>query len=351
MPRTKRDYVGSGFSTIQIVSRIVLAVMLEFWKICTSALLMVLLIFWFQGGFLASLVLVVAVFGIFYNAQDLLLYHPNQPPQSRLYVELPSIVNLPYENHFIKSQDGTVINMVLIPQKKADSPTIIFFHGNAGNIGNRLLNAYGLYAACGFNVLMVEYRGYGKSQGSPSEHGFYMDSQTAMDFLLKRPEINKSRIIVFGRSLGGGVATHLLTQPYYSRFICALILENTFTSIQNIGAVIFKMDFLKYVPSFMLKNKFCSNKRMSNIRQPTLFISGLSDNLIPPKMMQELFQSSASSFKRFVPIQGGNHNDTWTCPGYYEAIASFSREVLNQVKSQNTSEDVHLTLETSVHNV
>ncbi|ESO86065.1 hypothetical protein LOTGIDRAFT_129983 [Lottia gigantea] len=327
MPASSRNFVGSGFGTIKLVSTIVLALLIQFWKLCTTAALVVFLIFWFEGGIVASITFFLAIFGLFYYVQDMLLYHPNQPPMSRLYVELPSTLGLPFENHFIRTQDGVMINAVYIPRLHPGAATLVFFHGNAGNIGNRLLNAYSLYNSCGFNILMVEYRGYGKSQGSPSEQGFYLDSQAAMDFLIKRPEINKSRIIVFGRSLGGGVAVQLLTEPYYSQYICALILENTFTSIQAIGGVIFKLDFLKFVPQFLIKNKFANSKKISSIRHPTLFISGLADNLIPPRMMEELYQLSGSSYKRMVPIQGGSHNDTWMCPGYFESIANFVHEV------------------------
>ena len=103
----------------------------------------------------------------------MLLYHPESPPDSRLMVITPDTFQMPFENHYIRSADGTSINVYLIKQIQRASCTIIFFHGNAGNIGHRLQNALGLYSVLNANVVMVEYRGYGKSEGSPSESGFY----------------------------------------------------------------------------------------------------------------------------------------------------------------------------------
>jgi len=111
-----------------------------------------------------------------YKAGDRLLYHPDQPPQSRIFIPTPALFNLPFENLFIKSRDGTQLHMFLIKQVSSDNshsrvPTILFLHGNAGNIGHRLVNVRGLYQNIGCNIALVEYRGYGRSDGSPSEEG------------------------------------------------------------------------------------------------------------------------------------------------------------------------------------
>ena len=91
-------------------------------------------------------------------------------------------------------------------------PTVLYLHGNAGNIGHRLVNVQGLYNSIGCNVALVEYRGYGRSEGTPSEEGLCMDAQAALDFLLTRSDINTEKILVFGRSLGGAVAIDLATR-------------------------------------------------------------------------------------------------------------------------------------------
>lgn len=319
--------MGKGFRTIELISRVVIAVISRFWKLCMSTALMLLLIFWFNGGALTLTLLIFSVLGIFFNAQDMLLYYPDQPPQSRLYVEMPSLYNLPFENHFVKTADGIKINLVFIKHKNSNAPTVIYFHGNAGNIGHRLTNAHGLYTSCGLNILLVEYRGYGKSEGSPYESGLYLDAETALDFILRRNDVDQRNIFIFGRSLGGAVAIHLASQSYYAKFIAGVIVENTFTSLPDIGRNIFNIAFIKYIPEFCFKSQYPSKDRIQKIKLPTLFLSGLSDQLIPPKMMKTLHNVSGSTFKKLVKFENGTHNETWMCPHYYEAILVFIKEV------------------------
>ena len=91
----------------------------------------------------------------------------------------------------------------------ASSPTVLYFHGNAGNIGHRLMNVKGFVQMLGCNVCLLEYRGYGHSDGSPSEDGLYMDAQAALDYLVGRPDVDQRKIIVFGRSLGKCIITYV----------------------------------------------------------------------------------------------------------------------------------------------
>lgn len=143
--------------------------------------------------------------GILYHAQDNCLYYPELPSHSRVFVPIPSMYNLPYESVQTKSADGVSIHMFFIFQPKErqrQSPTIIFLHGNAGNMGHRLQNCVGLYHNLHCNILLVEYRGYGLSEGSPTEDGLYMDARASLDYLYSRNDINHSEIIIFGRSLG-----------------------------------------------------------------------------------------------------------------------------------------------------
>lgn len=127
------------------------------------------------GGILILLVLLVTLIGALYHYQDSLLYYPEQPESARVFVQLPSSVGLPYETTLLTGKDGTKIASYFIKQqpndKATNAPTMVYFHGNAGNIGHRLHNAQVLYRHCGFNILLVEYRGYGKSAGTPSELG------------------------------------------------------------------------------------------------------------------------------------------------------------------------------------
>ena len=111
----------------------------------------------------------------------------------------------------------------------------VYFHGNAGNIGHRLENAKVLYKTLKCNILLVEYRGYGMSDGIPSEEGFYQDAQAAYDFVDSREDLDSSKIVIFGRSLGGAVAIDLASRCDYRDRLLALVVENTFTSIPDLG--------------------------------------------------------------------------------------------------------------------
>lgn len=300
------------------------------WTLSGLAVVIFFAVYWFYGGILAVFTLFVIILVILYQVQDNLLYHPEDSFQSRYYVQVPPVVGLPYENIFTRSIDGTLIHLYFIPQigeKSLTAPTIVFFHGNAGNMGHRLQNASGLYHNLHCNILMLEYRGYGLSSGKPSEEGLSMDARTAIDYLSSRKDINHRQIILFGRSLGGAVAIDLAARPEYSAKIWCLILENTFTSIPDMANALFQWRFLKSVPLLFYKNKYLSRWKIARVNNPALFISGLSDALVPPAMMTELHNRCGSVYKQLKHIDAGTHNDTWTCPGYYASIASFLRSV------------------------
>jgi fermentation-respiration switch protein FrsA (DUF1100 family) len=311
------------------VFHIVAAVVMRCWALAGAAVLACLLLYWAYGGLLAFLLLCFATTGILYHAQDNLLYHPEMPAHSKVFVPVPSLFGLPYENIFVRSADGTLLHLFFIRQpgdQATVAPTILFLHGNAGNMGHRLQNALGLYQYLQCNVLMLEYRGYGLSQGSPSEEGLYMDARTALDFLSLRHDVNHKEIIVFGRSLGGAVAIDIAAQPEYASRIWCVIVENTFTSIPDMAKVLIGWRVLHYLPLCFYKNKFLSLCKMGSLMVPTVFVSGLADTLVPPRMMVELHQRCGSRHKQLVQFASGTHNETWTSPGYYHSLATFLQD-------------------------
>lgn len=132
-----------------------------------------------------------------------MLYYPEVPTNSRLFVPAPNTFGLPFENVYFKSLDSTKLHAYFILQPQPHQcKTILFFHGNAGNIGHRLPNAKGLFKHLQANIFLVEYRGYGLSEGVPSESGLYKDAQAALNYLQGRQDIDQRQIVVFGRSLG-----------------------------------------------------------------------------------------------------------------------------------------------------
>lgn len=329
MPKTKQSLQHTGFKTIETIGRLVLHVVLRFWRFCSAAMLTLLLLYWLYGGVVSFLLLTAAVFGALYHYQDTLLYFPEQPVTSRVYVQNPAILGFPFENLYLKTQDGLKINAVFLkhsPQFQSSVPTVLFFHGNAGNIGHRLANARSWYSYCGCNVFLVEYRGYGKSEGSPSEQGFELDSEAAFSYLMSRTDIDTNKVVVFGRSLGGAVAISLASNELYLDKAFALIVENTFTSIPSMANQLV-MNGISKLPYFCFRNKFDSLKKIRKARVPTLFLSGLADQLIPPRMMTSLYKASGSCLKKMKCFDHGTHNETWQCYGYFDAISRFLCEV------------------------
>ncbi|XP_050361300.1 protein ABHD13 isoform X2 [Nymphalis io] len=281
------------------------------WVVSTFTLFSSAIIFWFYGYFLA---LTVFSFGI---------------SDSRLFVLQPSNYKLPYESIKIKSKDGFKIHMFLIKQPMLSNhrPTMIFFHGNAGNMGQRLCNVSGFYHKLNINILLVEYRGYGLSEGSPSEQGLYMDAQTAFDYLMQRNDIDHTQIILFGRSLGGAVAIDLASRLEYKNKIWALIVENTFTSIPDMAKILLKWRCLNWLPMFCHKNKYMSLNKMSCVSSATLVVCGACDALVPPRMARELLLCCGAPLKRLAVLSGGGHDDTWTRPDYYAVLQRFLLDV------------------------
>ena len=206
-----------------------------------------------------------------------------------------------------------------------------FLFLSTGNIGSP--SYIGLYTRCGVNILLVEYRGYGLSDGYPSEQGFYLDGEAAVKYLMNRTDIDHQQIVLYGHSLGGAVATHIaaMDSPWKSN-ISAVILENTFTSIQQIGAHIFRnvLPFLSKLPAFLVRNRFESADKIMNIKAPILFICGDKDEIVPHHMTIHLSELSTNMLNELAIIPGGSHNDTWCVSDvYYVKISLFLHKIFN----------------------
>lgn len=190
------------------------------------------------------------------------------------------------------------------------------------DISHRLPNIADLLSKVKVNVLIVEYRGYGKSTGAPSESGIQIDAQTMLNYLLERNDINHRKLFVFGRSLGGAVAIDLAARNPES--VKALVVENSFTSVPDMIDVV--MPMLRYF-KFLSRNQWSSEEKVQTLAMPTLFLSGRLDELVPSSMMDRLYATCTSPSKEFIPFETGHHMDTWDQPGYYE---SFRRWLVRQ---------------------
>ncbi|CAH0546634.1 unnamed protein product [Brassicogethes aeneus] len=331
-----------GYVSISRISSIIFRMVLKVWAYSGLVLVFCFLLYYMYGGIFAFMLLFFSITGILYQVQDMLLYSPELPSHSRVYVPIPTMFGLPYESVHTKGSDGVEIHMYFIHQpleRQRHAPTILFLHGNAGNMGHRLQNCVGLFHNLHCNILLVEYRGYGLSEGSPCEEGLYIDAKTGLDYLYSRNDINHSEIIIFGRSLGGAVAIDLARREDYASKIWCLVVENTFTSIPDMAKVLLGWRVLEYFPLVFYKNKFLSYLKVKQLRIPSLFISGLNDTMVPPRMMADLHHRSGSIRKQLLQIPGGTHNDTWQMQGYYHSLAVFLQNcrVQNTIDKQKTA--------------
>jgi len=328
LPNNSYSPKKTGFKSIEKIGRFVLAVVLRFWKACSAGLLLLFLLYVLYGGIITLFLLTGAFIGVFYHYQDSLLYFPDQPENSRIFVQSPRYLGVPYENLQITTKDGVLLNAVFLKQaaqRMGVSPTIVMFHGNAGNIGHRLGNASLLYSYTGSNILLLEYRGYGRSNGSPNEKGLELDAVASLEYLLTRSDIDHDKIVLYGRSLGGAVAVAVSGHEKFMDILFAMILENTFTSIPEISRHLFS--WLKRLPTWCYKNIFPSVDVIRTVRVPTLFLSGLADQLVPPRQMMKLYNVSGAFVKRIETFESGTHNETWQAHGYTDVINKFLNEV------------------------
>lgn len=212
--------------------------------------------------------------------------------------ETPKSLGLEYVDLSITTPDRIVINAWFIP-KEEPKGTILFIHGNGGNLSHRLAKIAFFYEL-GFNVFIFDYRGYGKSTGAPSEKGLYMDAQACYDYVIKILKTSSDKIILYGESLGGAVAIDLAGRNR----VKALILEGVFPSVADMARRL-----LPFLPSFLLGSKFDSVSGIDKISVPKLFIHSRNDEIIPFDLGKKVFDRAAFP-KEFFEIHGG-HNDAF----------------------------------------
>ena len=173
---------------------------------------------------------------------------------------------------------------MLQPKDSEKVPTLIYFHGNAGNMGFRE-NSSKMFRM-GINVLAMDYRGYGKSTGTPTEDGLNLDADAVLQWALKHPSLQGSPIVLFGRSLGGAVCVSLAHR--YPDKISAIVVENTFLSIAKMVDVL--MPAVAFAKNLVLDIGWDNYSLISRLKCSMFFISGDSDQLVPPSHMRQLYR-------------------------------------------------------------
>jgi len=212
----------------------------------------------------------------------------------------PAEYGVQVEDVFFTTRDGVRIHGWLAPTKEgwvAESPTVLYFHGNAGNLTNRIDNI-GFLQQLPVNVLAVDYRGYGQSQGRPTEAGVYRDAEAAYDYLVKERKIPSEKIVVLGQSLGVPVAVDLASK----RPVAGLILEGGFPSARRVAQ---RVMFLPGV-GYILRSKFDAAAKLKGIHVPVLVAHCRQDPVLPFFLGEELY-AAANEPKTFASYPGGCH--------------------------------------------
>jgi pimeloyl-ACP methyl ester carboxylesterase len=309
---------------------------------------------WRMGSLVFGLGGVIAT--ILYFKQDSMLYFPEiggiprRPSQNPRRYRSPSEHQIPFESHKIECADGVTIHAWLLmrEQVKNNLPTLVFFHGNAGNIGLRLPNALQMLQYLNANIFMVEYRGYGDSDSvTPSEAGLKLDAQAALRFILKNDKIDASKIFLFGRSLGGAVAVDLAQYAEQHQLpLAGVIVENTFKSISEM--VDHMMPYIAPLKALVLRMRWDSSSIVPHLQLPVLYLAGAKDDLVPHSHMLQLHKSTTRSrLNKIHIIRDGTHNETWMQGGqeYWDAIRSFLAAAIDS--SNDASATVSSTINSS----
>lgn len=241
----------------------------------------------------------------------------------RVLANTPADYLLPFEDLYIPvgDQDGQAerVHAWWIPADNADNRTLLYLHGSALNIAANITHA-GRFHRLGFSVLLVSYRGYGKSDGTfPSEAQVYEDAGSAWNYLVVDKGIDPGHIYIYGHSLGAAVAIELaVSRPAAA----GLIAEAAFTSIPDMARVIPR--YRIFPIELIVDQRFDSINKVPRLNIPVLYIHGTDDTLVPFQMSRELYEHTSSP-KQLKLILGGGHNNSAAVGGeeYLKAIRGF----------------------------
>jgi hypothetical protein len=232
-------------------------------------------------------------------------------PQREITVT-PGEIGLSYEAVYFAAADGVKLSGWFVPAERSRA-VILFCHGNAGNISHRL-ESIQVFHRLGLSTFIFDYRGYGQSEGKPTEQGTYLDAEAAWSYLIQRKQVDPTRIIIFGRSLGGVIAAwlaHVHTPK-------VLIIESTFTSIRDIAA-----DLYPYLPVRLLSRfDYSAMDYLRQVNCPVLIVHSRNDEIISFSHGRRLFEA-AHEPKEFLEITGTHNEGFMTSARHYEGGLDF----------------------------
>ena len=257
----------------------------------------------FKKGVYSLIILYIMIAASLYFFQEKIIFRPTTLPQDFTF----NFSN-PFEELFLNAEDGAKINAIHF---KSENPkgVILYFHGNAGDL-SRWGKITEFFVEKDYDVFVMDYRTYGKSKGELSEQALYNDAQMCYNYVLERYQ--EKEIIVYGRSLGTGMATYLASNNNPKQ----LILETPFYSLTEVA----KHRFPIFTNNKLLKYDFPSYKYVENVNCPISIFHGTNDNVIPFALGKKLFNSILQKEKAFYTIEKGEHNNLIEFDTYHKQI-------------------------------
>jgi pimeloyl-ACP methyl ester carboxylesterase len=249
---------------------------------------------------------------LLYFYQSSFVYYPD-----RQLVATPKQFGLSYEAVSFKTTDDLTLSGWYVPAEKARG-IILFFHGNAGNISHRMLSIQ-IFNRLRFSTFIFDYRGYGNSEGQPDEIGTYRDAEAAWQYLVRQRDVDPSTIVVFGRSLGAAIASHLAAE-HTPR---ALIVESAFTSAPDLAARFYPFMPVRWLARF----HYATIDHLKKVDCPILVVHSREDEIVPFAHGHALFEEARPP-KEFFDING-SHNDALLVTGrrYEQGLDRFLANV------------------------
>jgi hypothetical protein len=248
------------------------------------------------------------------------------------HVQTPERLGLKYEDVYFDASDGTRLHGWFLPAPGRALGTILFLHGNAENVSTHIMSVRWLPDR-GFNVFLLDYRGYGASAGKPTLAGVQDDVESALKMLIARPGVDASRIVVFGQSLGGAIAVHRVAHTAYRENIRALVVESAFSGYRRITRE--KLgDFwltwpLQYPLSWTVSDAYNPSAAVADISPiPLLIIHGDRDPIVPVHHGQQLFELAREPKQLWI-VPGGGHIQAFQRQSYRDRFVAWLTEVLS----------------------
>ncbi len=238
----------------------------------------------------------------------------------------PADMGLDYEDVYFETSDGVKLHGWYVPGAddpsagSGQAPCVVWFHGNAGNIGHRVYNLALMHSRVGASVFLFDYRGYGRSEGSPSEPGLYLDAEAAVEQAKLRCGVGDEGIVLFGRSLGGAVAVEMATRWPFR----AVVVESAFTSVKAMAR--FSNSVIsRFLPPFVIvKARYDNLAKIPSAQSPVLIVHGDADSTVPHRMGMALYEAAPEP-KTFHVVEGAGHDDVHVLGGeaYFDALRRF----------------------------